>query len=577
MSLKGLNLKEKWQAKTQPHSDLMILSILGAVCGVLSGLVMALFYMLIYLPLQPLMNGGIDDFESLPVEIRVALPVVACLLLIGLFSLLPKKHSKVGIPFVIERLNYHQGSLPWRNAVVQFFSAVIALVGGLSVGKEGPTVHIGASLGAGFAQRSKLSQYSVETLIACGVAGGIAACFHTPLAGVLFAFEVIFLEYRMRYVLPILLSAVIATHVSRYLIGPIEVFDVGNLSLSFITTDSVFACLALVLFIVVLATSFFQLQRHLWKLEFIAVHWRYSVVALITVAVAIYLPQAMGSSFDSFSQLLHGELIGYSLLALILVKVLLSAMSLGLGIPGGMIGPTFMIGGLAGIQVALWFDMTGSNIALFALLGMAAMMATCFQAPLTALLAMIEMTHSSEVIAPALFVIVLSCLVSKTLLGQESIFIERLEHMGVSSSVSAFQRHLRRQKIAPVADSVIVIPHLLPIEQVKDFAASMLDYAVFEHKGRWYLLDCRMILDLLQTLNDGPQPWLVAQEDKNCIDIMLALDCQSLVCLEEPDSLETMLSWFQTTKNTEVLVHLPDSTYCLVRRNRLDEFLLKED
>lgn len=577
MSLKGLNLKEKWQAKTQPHSDLVLLSVLGGVCGVLCGLVMALFYLLVFLPLQPIMQNGVDDFESLAVEVRVVLPLLACLLLILMFRWLPKKHSKVGIPYVIERLNYHQGHLPWRNAVVQFVSAVIALVGGLSVGKEGPTVHIGATVGAWFAQRYKLSQFGVETLLACGVAGGIAACFHTPLAGVLFAFEVIFLEYRVRYVLPILLSAVIATHVSRYLIGPIEVFEVGKLSLSFITTDSLLACLALVLFIVFLSTSFFQLQKHLWKVEFASIYWRYSVVAFCTALVAVFLPQAMGSSFDSFSQLLQGELIAYSLLALILVKMLLSALSIGLGVPGGMIGPTFMIGGLAGIQVALWFDMSGSNVVLFALLGMAAMMATCFQAPLTALVAMIEMTHSSEVIAPALFVIVLSCLFAKTLLGQESIFIERLDHMGVSATISAFQRHLRRQKVAPVAEPVVLIPHLLPIEQVKDFAASVLNYVVFEHHGQWYLLHCNAILDVLQKLNDGPQPWLeVSPENKNCINIKLALDCQAINCLQEPDSLETMLNWFQRSAQTEVLVQLSDDGYCLVRRHRLDEFLLKE-
>ncbi len=170
---------------------------------------MAFFYAAIYLPARYIIGTDFDTFESLPVEWRVGLSLLACIVLALVFTLLPSRLHKVGVPYVVERLNYHNGNLPLWNGVVQFFTAAIGLIGGLSIGKEGPAVHLGATLGGYLAEKAKLPQYGVETLLACGVAGAISAIFQTPLAGVLFAFEVIFLEYRQRYVLPVLLSSVV--------------------------------------------------------------------------------------------------------------------------------------------------------------------------------------------------------------------------------------------------------------------------------------------------------------------------------------------------------------------------------
>ena len=158
--------------------------------------------------------------------------------------------------------NYHHGNLPVWNAVVQFFSAAIGLAGGLSIGKEGPAVHLGATLGGYLAEKAKLPQYGVETLLACGVAGAISAIFQTPLAGVLFAFEVIFLEYRQRYVLPVLLSSVIATLVSHFFIGPLDIFSVESISSVLLSIDLFFACSVLVIFIVLLSALFLHTQLH---------------------------------------------------------------------------------------------------------------------------------------------------------------------------------------------------------------------------------------------------------------------------------------------------------------------------
>ncbi|WP_262368461.1 chloride channel protein [Marinomonas sp. IMCC 4694] len=535
---------------------------------------MALFYAVVYLPTRSFIGTDFDAFESLPVEWRVGLSVSACLVLALIFTLLPNRLHKVGVPYVVERLNYHNGNLPIGNGVVQFFTAAIGLVGGLSIGKEGPAVHLGATIGSYLAQKAKLPQYGVETLLACGIAGAISAVFQTPLAGVLFAFEVIFLEYRQRYVLPLLLSSVTATLISHYLLGPLDIFSIEAVSSVLLSLDLFYACSALIVFIVFLSVLFLHTQKPLWQFGVLSVWWRFALVAFATSLAAVYLPEALGSGFLPLSHLLSGDLVVKSLLLLILVKTVLTAFTIGLGIPGGMIGPAFIIGGLAGAQIALVFE---ADVTLFALLGMAAMMAACFQAPLTALVAVVEMAHSSQAIVPALFVIVLACLLMRVFFHQESVFVERLTYMGMASSVSPFQRFLRHHTIKPVADPVQTLSVCTSLERVKDLASSMLDYVAYKNEGTWFLARRLVVLEALKTLDLGPQPWLVIDDEKVSMDLFKALDSSVIPSIEEPLSLEAMLAWFQATGLSEALVPLSGASLGLVSRHRLDQFLLKSD
>ncbi|ETX10759.1 chloride channel protein [Marinomonas ushuaiensis DSM 15871] len=538
---------------------------------------MALFYAVIYLPARYYIGVDVDSFETLSVEWRAGLVFSACILLALIFTGLPKALHKVGVPYVIERLNYYNGNLPIWNAVVQFVTAAIGLVGGLSIGKEGPAVHLGATLGGYLAGKAKLPQYGVETLLACGVAGAISAIFQTPLAGVLFAFEVIFLEYRQRYVLPVLLSSVIATLVSHYFIGPLHIFSIDSISSVVLSLDMFLACFVLVVFIVLLSALFLHTQKILWRFSSVSVWVRFSAIAVLTALAAVYFPEALGSGYGPLTDVLSGEFVIYSLFLLVIIKTLLTAFTVGLGIPGGMIGPTFIIGGLAGAQVAQMFESEFIYIALFALLGMAAMMAASFQAPLTALVAIVEMTNSSEVIVPALFVIVLSCLLIRVFFHQESVFVERLSYIGMASSINPLQRYLRQHTVKPVSEQVLSLSAQLLLERVNDLALSVVNYAVFKQAEKWHLVRRTLLLEALQTLDFGPQPWLVVDDENVLMDLTKAVESMPISLIDEPASLETILSWFQATGLSEVLVALPDNSFCLVSRQRLDQFLLEDD
>lgn len=427
-------LKKLLKERLIIEDSLLPLSVLGIVVGAISGLSMAAIYSLINLPVSDYLLSSLHEWGIPEHYGRAFPPLIAVFTLILLFSFLPKKMHAVGIIHVLDKLNYHKGNLPIGNAFVQFFAVIIGLTGGLSIGKEGPEVHIGAAFGCKIAALRHAPQQHREILIACGAAGAIAAAFHTPLAGVLFALEVILLSFQTIIILPVMLSSVAAMVISKVLVGPIELFRYDK-DLPFALNDvSNLATLAgLALIISILASLFFHIQKKLWPLTLsIQLHWRFLTIGVVTAICAIWIPDTLGIGYQTLEKLIVGIRLEHLVISILVVKLFLTALSIGLGIPGGVIGPLFVIGGLAGAQIALWFFATPTLelVSLFILLGMATMMSASLQAPLAGLIGIIELNNSSEIILPAMLVIGVSCVITRTLLKQDSLFIEKLKSEG---------------------------------------------------------------------------------------------------------------------------------------------------
>ncbi len=575
-----MNFIERWRKGDLGSDDLLVLSGLALVCGVLSGLTMTALVMLLLWFASFILPTHSESYELLPPEFRFLLPVLACILLAGIWHFLPKRHLKVGIPYVVERLNYHQGNLPIINAVVQFVGALIGLMGGLSIGKEGPAVHIGATFGSRLAQRFRLSYIGVDTLVACGVAGAIAAAFQTPLAGVLFAYEVIFHEYRLRLVLPVLLSSIVAMFISEGLLGRFDLFELGVLKLPLYDFSMLLAYCVLVVLIVIASSLFYQVQRWFWRFGNVSPWVRFLFVGVVTGAVGLLVPQVLGGGYDSLNVALTGGDFIMPLLILIIAKVVLTSLSIGLGIPGGMIGPTFVIGGLVGAQVSLWVDtglLPATEMSLFVLLGMAAMMATTFQAPLTAMIAMVEMTHTSQTIVPAIFVIVLSCTAIRLLFNQDSIFVERMNALGLVSEWSPVQRLLRQQDLRNVAQKVKVLPAILPLERIRDLASNMVDYVAIKTGDAYFLVSAPEMLDKLKQLDLGPQAWLASDGDQQGMDVLMALQGKEVKVIDSSMPLPDLINWLHKNNQSQVLVQYVDAgSFWLVTSHQLNQMLFKE-
>jgi len=162
-----------------------------------------------------LLPNGSESFEALGHLERFALPMIGAAILGATLNRVSVEGRRVGVVHVMERLSRHQGQLPARNALIQFFGGMLSLVTGQSGGREGPAIHVGAASASLLGQTLNLPNNSMRVLVACGVAAAIAGSFNTPLAGVIFAMEVVMMEYTLGSFIPIIVASVVTTVMTR--------------------------------------------------------------------------------------------------------------------------------------------------------------------------------------------------------------------------------------------------------------------------------------------------------------------------------------------------------------------------
>lgn len=448
-----------------------LLSILSVITGLLTGLIVVAFrFLLEYAQKTFFITGRIDHFESLPDILHFALPVSGGVLLAILFQSVSHRYRQVGVLHVIERLQYHQGRLPGANMMMQFAGGLLAMLSGHSVGREGPGVHMGAYSGSWLAKRLSLPNNIARTLVACGTAAAIGASFNTPLAGIIFAMEVILQQYTVQSFIPVILAAVSGTYLSLSIMEDDLFFE---FTLSGANTGYDWPLVMLLgISIGVLSALFNFLLIRLTKLSANAPPWqRFILAGLLMGCIAWWMPQTMGIGYDTIEQVLNAQL-GMEIMAVILVAKLLATLCcIGLGVPGGVIGPLMFIGGLAGgVLVTLAYSMNigffiPNEPKLYPLLGMGAMFAASLQAPLAGLTAVMELSGTTDVILPAMLAIVSASLTNKVIFRYDSLFISLLRARGLDHASSPVMQRLRMIGAASVMNrSFILCQNEMPID-----------------------------------------------------------------------------------------------------------------
>jgi len=428
------------------------LALLGLGSGIVTGLIIILFRLLVesiqagFLP-----NADPENYEGLSVLMRFLLPLLGAMSIALLFYLVKASASQVGVVHVLERLAYHQGHLPFKNLLVQFAGAALSIISGHSVGREGPGIHLGAASSSLIGLGLKLPNNSIRILVACGAAASIAASFNTPLAGVIFAMEVIVMEYTIAGFTPIILSTVSATLLTRYVFGDSPAFTVPGLHLGSILEIPILIVLAL--FIGILAAWFNTLMS--WTIhvsEKYSIWQKLTVAGLLTGVAGVFVPEILGIGYDTVNAALLGQIGIKLLLILLIVKFMITTIGLGLGLPGGLIGPTLVIGaaagGLVGVAASSLLNVEVSSLGFYAMLGMGAMMGATLQAPLAALLALLELTVNTHIIMPGMLVVVIALIVTKQYFNKEGIYITLLKARGLDYRHNPVSQSLRRVGVA---------------------------------------------------------------------------------------------------------------------------------
>ncbi|TCO71890.1 chloride channel protein [Chromatocurvus halotolerans] len=500
-------------------------AVLGIVGGLASGFaVIAFEYAIHGLAGLWQVNRG-ETFETLPRLWIFALPTLGGIALGVAFSLLRPQDRDVGLIHLISRLHSHYGVLPLRNALVQFFGGMVALASGQSGGREGPGVHLGGAINSLLGQALALPHSSLRVLIACGTAGGIAAAFNTPLAGVIFAMEVVLMEYTIAGFLPVMLAAVTAAAVSQ---------GIGSLFPAMQLASGELASLWEMPFVLVVGLCcgcvgalFIRLSTLSARLTAWPVIMRFSLAGLLTGVSGLLVPQVLGMGHDSLAVIIAGGWPLGLLAMFAAAKLLTASVSVGLGLPVGLIGPSLLIGacvgGLLGHLGGNLMPQLSSDPALYVTIGMAACMATVVGAPLAASLAVVELTQSTSIAVPALLAIVVANLTNVALFRQRSVhesIMRQLERRVPNGPLDQFLH--RTDATLSMDTSVVHVPVLVTASALRALTLQVPTWCLIQREDEdLFLLNGSDLLAWAeqQQAEDEPSSASSADDDEAALDL----------------------------------------------------------
>lgn len=512
---------------------LPLLALLGVLAGAFTSITILLFRLAIEGPLDAYLPGSDhENFEGLAAWLRFSLPLTGAMLVAALFHKLSTQSRIVGISHVLERIKHHQGHMPASNFVAQFVGGVICALSGQSTGREGPAVHLGAATGSIMGRKFKLSSSHIQLLLGAGVAAAISASFNTPIAGVIFAMEVIVRGYNLVSLIPIILASVTGALITRVFYGAEPAFTVPQLQMHsllefpFLIVEGLFMGALAALFIWVCVNTAQKSPKNLWL--------RFLIIGLLNGFIALLIPQIMGIGYDTVNLALIGQLPWIALFVFALAKLLITSLNLGLGQPGGAIGPMLFIGACAGGVIGEIGNYLAPDEAsatgYYAMLGMAALMSACLQAPLTGLMTLLELTNNPNIILPGMLVVVIANLTASELFKQKALFPRLLQLRGLSIDTTPVEQMLRRNSVLTVADKNVKTLNKFSSEDELKLAlvGNPSSFVIYDEKHPIAIMAAADVAALLMN-EDQLDQWRETQEDKTVINLM-AIPAQRRNC-----------------------------------------------
>lgn len=463
---------------------------------------------------------------------KLLLPVTGGLIVGPIVQFIAIEIRGSGIPEVMESVAVHGGSIRPRVVVFKALAAAVTIGSGGSAGREGPIVQIGSAIGSAFGQFLTVSAGKLRTLVACGAAAGIAATFNAPIAGSLFAIEIILGDFAVAQFSPIVISSVTATVISRHYIGDFPAFRVPEYSLVSALEFIPYTILGVLAGAIAVFFIYF-----LYKTQ--GVFDRFKVPAFLKPAagglvvgiIALRFPQVYGVGYESINDALWGLDVRWLLFALILLKIAATSATLGSGGSGGIFAPSLfigaMLGSLIGKEIHLLYPQITADAGAYALVGMGAMVSATTHAPITSILIIFELSGDYHIIPPLMVSCIISVLLA-TYLKKESIYTMKLVNRGINifegKDINVLRRLFVRDiirrdcEIIPVNLSFKGIlerilrssHHEYFVINQKQELAGMLSFAEFKNflKDEAYLSDLVIAADIIQ-----PSPTLLYPDD----------------------------------------------------------------
>lgn len=354
----------------------------------------------------------------------------------------------------------HQLNVPFnvKQGLASTLAAFASVSGGASVGQYGPIVHFGATMGIIISKlqlrkRLGFNRLPREVYLACGVAAAISAGFNAPIAGIIFAHEAILRQFSVRAIAPITVASITASTVGGYLFPQTVAFQIGSSAPPL--TDVVPFLMLLSPIFAAIAIIFMLSLRYATKT---AASLNVSPMALpfigatICGLIGVWVPQALGLGIGSINEMISGEFVVSLLVMVLVAKIIMTSACIGFGVFGGVFSPALFIGVAAGalatkILVAFGFSDVASVVTVAA---MAAVSASVIGAPLSAVLIVLELSHSYEYAVAAMIAVMVCSLITHRLFGH-SFFDRQLLDRNIDLLKGREAIALEQQQLAPFA------------------------------------------------------------------------------------------------------------------------------
>ncbi len=502
------------------------LSLLAVLVGVVAGLGAVIFRDLIGLIHNLLFLGSwswaYDANAHTPVSpwgpLVILVPVVGALGVAYLVQNFAPEAKGHGVPEVIDAIYYNHGRIRRVVATIKALASAISIGSGGAVGREGPIIQIGSSLGSTFGQLLPMQAWQRVTLIAAGAGSGIAATFNTPVGGILFVVELMMQEVSVRTLVPISLATVTGTYVGRLVFGDHPSFVIPAMQTQYFHITSPLVLLAYIGLGALMGAVSAVYIRSIYGFEDLfekrigGSYYLRHMGGMFLSGVLIYGTMTFtghyyieGVGYAAVQDVLTGTMASISLLLVLCVlKLIVTSLTLGSGASGGIFSPALFIGatlgGSYGVLLNRLFPGLGIGPPAFAVAGMAGVVGGTTGAALAAIVMIFEMTLNYEVIIPITITVVIAYGVRKVLCP-ESIYTLKLVRRG-HRIPEALQTNLPQQR--PARDvmntEVVFVPANATLTEFRRLLAmhrSEPGYVIIDGKGIVGVLDARMALEAM--------------------------------------------------------------------------------
>ena len=443
------------------RNDQVVLSVLALLIGAAAGGAAILFRHAIGLVQLATLGDASERVASIAAQLpwwQILLVPTLGGLVIGLAVryLMPGQRPH-GVADVIEASALHGGRMSLTTGVKAAVLSAGSIGVGASVGREGPVVHLGASLGAWVAKRLHLGRALSRTLLGCGVAAAVAASFNAPIAGTFFALEVVVGHYALSAFAPIVIAAVTGTIVTRMAYGNYPAFIVPDdwaiasfwefPAFALLGVVSAIAAIAFMRAIFFTADTFARLPVPSWCHPMAG--------GLLVGLIALVFPEVLGVGYESTDAALSASYPAWLLIALIVAKTAATAISIGSGFSGGVFSPSLfigaMVGGAFGVVATSAFPELSSGYSAYTLVGMGAVAGAVLGAPISTTLMMFELTNDTTFLIALMIATALASLITQRTVGR-SFFTWQLERRDISIKGGQEVALLRNIRIKSLLD-----------------------------------------------------------------------------------------------------------------------------